>query len=137
MKLRKDDHGGSSCVVVGCTREAVRGMTTIEQVLTAPSIIRPNDIPLCRLIEEYRTISLLTDKPLSFPERILKYPSATTFWTSKKNRFPEILPTEDTRVHLSHTGAEGSDYINANYIFSTSDYIATQAPLPHTAADFW
>lgn len=88
------------------------------------------------LIDEFRTLQMLTDKPMSFGERILNFPSATTYWTSSKNRYPDILPREDTRVRLQHTGCEGSDYINANYVFE-KQYIATQAPLYSTFADFW
>lgn len=88
------------------------------------------------LIDEFRTLQMLTDKPMSFGERILNFPSATTYWTASKNRYPDILPREDTRVRLQHTGSEGSDYINANYVFE-KQYIATQAPLFSTFADFW
>lgn len=88
------------------------------------------------LVDEFRTLQMLTDKPMSFGERILNFPSATTYWTSSKNRYPDILPREDTRVRLQHTGCEGSDYINANYVFE-KQYIATQAPLFSTFADFW
>eukprot|EP01085_Mycamoeba_gemmipara_P002016 Mycagemm_TRINITY_DN10038_c0_g1::TRINITY_DN10038_c0_g1_i1::g.2016::m.2016 type:complete len:379 gc:universal TRINITY_DN10038_c0_g1_i1:106-1242(+) len=88
------------------------------------------------LVDEFRTLQMLTDKPMSFGERILNFPSATTYWTSAKNRYPDILPREDTRVRLQHTGCEGSDYINANFVFE-KQYIATQAPLYSTFADFW
>jgi len=88
------------------------------------------------LIDEFRTLQMLTDKPMSFGERILNFPSATTYWTASKNRYPDILPREDTRVRLQHTGVEGSDYINANFVFE-KQYIATQAPLYSTFADFW
>ena len=53
----------------------------------------------------------------------------------KKNRYGNALPNPETRVKLK--GAE-SDYINANYVKGEkSIYIAAQAPLPHTFADFW
>jgi len=49
-------------------------------------------------------------------------PSATT---KSKNRYPDILPKESSRVKLCATEQEGSDYINANYIFGL-EYISTQ-----------
>jgi len=89
-----------------------------------------------QLAEEFRTLQMLTDRPLSFGERLLTYPSATTFWTAGKNRYPDILPREDTRVRLSPSGIEGSEYINANFVFDR-EYISTQAPVPASFADFW
>jgi protein tyrosine phosphatase len=41
---------------------------------------------------------------------------------------------------LTHTGQLGSDYINANYMPGwrrENEYIAAQAPVPSTVADFW
>jgi protein tyrosine phosphatase len=88
------------------------------------------------VVEEFNSLQLLTDKPMSFGERILTYPSATTFFTASKNRYPDILPKEETRVLLKNTGVDGSEYINANFVFD-KQYIATQAPIPTTFCDFW
>ncbi|ODM90715.1 Tyrosine-protein phosphatase non-receptor type 23 [Orchesella cincta] len=55
-----------------------------------------------------------------------------------KNRFPDIMPYDQTRVPIPNTK---DDYINASFIndISPAAYplIATQAPLPATMADFW
>jgi len=68
--------------------------------------------------DEFKTIQMLTEKSCSFEDRIINFPSATTFYTRNKNRYPDILPKESSRVKLQlHTEQEGSDYINANYIF--------------------
>uniref|UniRef100_A0A0K0D9L1 Protein-tyrosine-phosphatase n=1 Tax=Angiostrongylus cantonensis TaxID=6313 RepID=A0A0K0D9L1_ANGCA len=56
-----------------------------------------------------------------------------------KNRYLNIGAIESSRVRIN-TSSNGSDYINANYIDSCEKrnaYIATQAPLPSTFADFW
>ncbi|KAJ1368576.1 hypothetical protein KIN20_029733, partial [Parelaphostrongylus tenuis] len=56
-----------------------------------------------------------------------------------KNRYLNIGAIESSRVRIN-TSNNGSDYINANYIDSCEKrnaYIATQAPLPSTFADFW
>uniref|UniRef100_T1IYM7 Receptor-type tyrosine-protein phosphatase N2 n=1 Tax=Strigamia maritima TaxID=126957 RepID=T1IYM7_STRMM len=60
----------------------------------------------------------------------------------KKNRYPEVLSYDHSRVVLNDlTNINGSDYINASTITDHDPrnpaYIATQGPLPHTAADFW
>jgi len=86
--------------------------------------------------DEFKTIQMLTEKSCSFEDRIINFPSATTFYTRNKNRYPDILPKESSRVKLQHTGQEGSDYINANYIFD-KEYISTQAPTPSTIPDYW
>ncbi|KAE9416515.1 hypothetical protein Angca_002581, partial [Angiostrongylus cantonensis] len=54
-------------------------------------------------------------------------------------RYLNIGAIESSRVRIN-TSSNGSDYINANYIDSCEKrnaYIATQAPLPSTFADFW
>eukprot|EP01105_Mastigella_eilhardi_P000508 TRINITY_DN10595_c1_g1_i1.p1 TRINITY_DN10595_c1_g1~~TRINITY_DN10595_c1_g1_i1.p1 ORF type:complete len:608 (+),score=146.10 TRINITY_DN10595_c1_g1_i1:264-1826(+) len=55
-----------------------------------------------------------------------------------KNRHGNVVPYDVTRVLLQEES--GTDYINASYISGfcgLHTYIATQAPLSHTRADFW
>lgn len=63
------------------------------------------------------------------------------FFNASKNRYKDVLPSDDARVRLtSRSGEIGSDYINAshiNYPGDTQEYIAAQAPLPSTMEDFW
>lgn len=57
-----------------------------------------------------------------------------------RNRYTNILANEATRVVLRGVCDGYPDYINANYVRgvrSERQYIATQAPLPHTIAHFW
>lgn len=57
-----------------------------------------------------------------------------------QNRYNNIFPYDHSRVHLKDVSAGGNDYINANHIkatYSHKCYIATQAPIPTTFADFW
>ncbi|XP_033121780.1 uncharacterized protein LOC117120814 [Anneissia japonica] len=57
-----------------------------------------------------------------------------------KNRTAQVLPPLDTRIILS-SRMECNGYINANHVkgYQSSNvaYIATQAPLSNTCADFW
>ncbi|XP_074661424.1 receptor-type tyrosine-protein phosphatase kappa-like [Tubulanus polymorphus] len=59
----------------------------------------------------------------------------------EKNRFPNILAYDSTRVVLEQTGKDPtSDYINANYIRGLTGHvicIACQAPLLSTINDHW
>jgi len=58
----------------------------------------------------------------------------------RKNRYGNVLPLDKTRVKLSNTGVNGSDFINANYVDgwkAPKAFIATQAPVPTTVQDFW
>lgn len=59
-----------------------------------------------------------------------------------KNRYANVIPIPETRVKLQKLGNdERSEYINANFVRGPKDgtnyYIATQAPLENTVADFW
>lgn len=65
-------------------------------------------------------------------------PVAQQQCNSGKNRYFDIVPTEQSRVRLSCS----QDYINASHIKmdvfpETSGYIACQAPLNATIDDFW
>lgn len=55
--------------------------------------------------------------------------------TTTKDRYPDVVPSDDHRVILP-----GGLYINASLIPRSSgvgSFVATQAPLSHTVADFW
>jgi len=81
--------------------------------------------------DEFEALTQLNHKCGTFSEKVLRYPTAMEFLNQNKNRYIDVLPNENTRVQL-----ESGNYINANYIFDR-EYIATQAPLPHTVNDFW
>ncbi|XP_064620873.1 uncharacterized protein LOC135483772 [Lineus longissimus] len=59
-----------------------------------------------------------------------------------KNRYANVIPIPETRVHLRQKGEDkATEYINANYVKGHRDrpkaYIATQAPVRNTIEDFW
>lgn len=59
-----------------------------------------------------------------------------------KNRYANVVPLPETRVHLERlSDDEKTEYINANFVKGPKDaasyYIACQAPLDSTIADFW
>ena len=69
----------------------------------------------------------------------ISFDSARCSPNMRKNRYPDILPNEHTRVRLNPLGYDGSDYINANFVGEEGKkrYIACQAPIPTTFDDFW
>ncbi|KAL3469115.1 protein-tyrosine phosphatase-like protein [Aspergillus californicus] len=57
-----------------------------------------------------------------------------------KNRYNDIYPYDHSRVKLHEISRGDCDYVNASFMkadFSDRYYIATQAPVPDTFADFW
>ncbi|TKS85741.1 Receptor-type tyrosine-protein phosphatase epsilon [Collichthys lucidus] len=105
-------------------------------------------IPLDSLEEEYRIRS--ADDCKLFREEFNSLPcyyhhgsfeEASREHNREKNRYPNILPYDHSRVVLSHLdGHLCSDYINASYIDGfkeKSRFIAAQGPKLETVADFW
>ncbi|XP_047013479.1 protein tyrosine phosphatase receptor type Eb isoform X2 [Ictalurus punctatus] len=105
-------------------------------------------IPLDSLEEEYRL--RMADDGKLFREEFNSLPcgfgrgtfeEASREENREKNRYPNILPYDHSRVLLSHIDARMcSDYINASYIDGYKEknkFIATQGPKPETVADFW
>ncbi|XP_017287525.1 receptor-type tyrosine-protein phosphatase epsilon-like isoform X1 [Kryptolebias marmoratus] len=105
-------------------------------------------IPLDSLEEEYRIRS--ADDGKLFREEFNSLPcyyhhgsfeEASREHNREKNRYPNILPYDHSRVVLSHLdGHLCSDYINASYIDGYKEknkFIAAQGPKLETLADFW
>jgi len=89
--------------------------------------------------EEYATLENVAPKSPIFNEekRQSIFKSALSPHSFSKNRYPDILAVENSRVHLEKIeGLEGSDYINANYVIN-DQYISCQAPIFSTFSDFW
>ncbi|KAF5890933.1 receptor-type tyrosine-protein phosphatase epsilon-like, partial [Clarias magur] len=105
-------------------------------------------IPLDSLEEEYRL--RMADDGKLFREEFNSLPcgfgrgtfeEASREENREKNRYPNILPYDHSRVLLSHVdGRLCSDYVNASYIDGYKEknkFIATQGPKQETVADFW
>ncbi|XP_029691564.1 receptor-type tyrosine-protein phosphatase epsilon-like isoform X3 [Takifugu rubripes] len=103
-------------------------------------------IPLDSLEEEYRIRSaddgkLFREEFNSLPcyYHLGSFEEASREHNREKNRYPNILPYDHSRVVLSHDGLH-SDYINASYIDGFKEknkFIAAQGPKLETVADFW
>ncbi|KAK4316530.1 hypothetical protein Pmani_012305 [Petrolisthes manimaculis] len=85
--------------------------------------------------QEFKKIPYIMSKSCSDGEEAVN---------SKKNRYKNNLPYNDTRVKLPLVNNKlGSDYINACYVKSTGNpkaFIATQTPMDNemdTIGDFW
>eukprot|EP01088_Endostelium_zonatum_P007534 TRINITY_DN19835_c0_g1_i1.p1 TRINITY_DN19835_c0_g1~~TRINITY_DN19835_c0_g1_i1.p1 ORF type:complete len:336 (-),score=94.67 TRINITY_DN19835_c0_g1_i1:10-1017(-) len=70
---------------------------------------------------------------LSLPEMFRKRENI------RKNRYSDVIPSATTRVVLGKDPSIDQSYINANWIQhnSSTQYIATQAPVSRCISDFW
>jgi protein tyrosine phosphatase len=91
----------------------------------------------CILRQEFELLNQLC--PMAQTNNIALYPSALSGRNYLRNRYPDVLPEESTRVHLKHfQDDDDSDYINANFIQGHNQkYISCQAPLLSTTNHFW
>lgn len=84
-----------------------------------------------KIYEEYSNIPQVTAKIDELP------PGAEI-----KNRYANVIPLPETRVPLANISNDPlTEYINASYVRgpknATKYYIACQAPIESTVADFW
>ncbi|XP_005794709.1 receptor-type tyrosine-protein phosphatase epsilon isoform X2 [Xiphophorus maculatus] len=105
-------------------------------------------IPVDHLEEEYRLRSaddgkLFREEYNSLPGGNAQgmYEEANKDENKEKNRYPNILPYDHSRVVLTQLdGNPCSDYINASYVDGYTEknkFIAAQGPKEETVADFW
>uniref|UniRef100_A0A8D0ALM5 Receptor-type tyrosine-protein phosphatase epsilon n=1 Tax=Sander lucioperca TaxID=283035 RepID=A0A8D0ALM5_SANLU len=136
-------------LVTSVDKKIPNGEQTVVLLPRSPSPSkRYFPIPLDSLEEEYRIRS--ADDGKLFREEFNSLPcyyhhgsfeEASREHNREKNRYPNILPYDHSRVLLSHLdGHPCSDYINASYIDGFKEknkFIAAQGPKLETVADFW
>nr|XP_061812985.1 receptor-type tyrosine-protein phosphatase zeta-like [Nerophis lumbriciformis] len=107
--------------------EASRLHAYVERLLTP---LHDGRMPL------HKQFKLLTAETPSVHD----YTSALHSNNRLKNRSGSLLPVERSRVRLSPSAGDTSDYINASYVTGyrhIKEFIIAQNPLPNTIKDFW
>uniref|UniRef100_A0A8C5B9W6 protein-tyrosine-phosphatase n=1 Tax=Gadus morhua TaxID=8049 RepID=A0A8C5B9W6_GADMO len=129
------------------TRKAEGQTVVLLASPPAPAAVY-HPIPVERLEDEYRLRS--ADDGKLFREEYNSLPGISTQGTceeanketnKEKNRYPNILPFDHSRVLLTQQeGDPCSDYVNASYINGYTEenkFIAAQGPKEDTVVDFW
>ncbi|XP_059893166.1 receptor-type tyrosine-protein phosphatase epsilon-like isoform X2 [Gadus macrocephalus] len=128
--------------------EEQEGQTVVLLASPPPPAAVYLPIPVERLEDEYRLRS--ADDGKLFREEYNSLPGISTQGTceeanketnKEKNRYPNILPFDHSRVLLTQQeGDSCSDYVNASYINGYTEenkFIAAQGPKEDTVVDFW
>ncbi|XP_059893165.1 receptor-type tyrosine-protein phosphatase epsilon-like isoform X1 [Gadus macrocephalus] len=144
--LEEQEFGYSSDTVY--TILPSEGQTVVLLASPPPPAAVYLPIPVERLEDEYRLRS--ADDGKLFREEYNSLPGISTQGTceeanketnKEKNRYPNILPFDHSRVLLTQQeGDSCSDYVNASYINGYTEenkFIAAQGPKEDTVVDFW
>ncbi|KAG0249804.1 protein tyrosine phosphatase, non-receptor type 11 [Mortierella polycephala] len=116
-----------------------------------PSFLRRLSIqPQIKLFNHLNQLERQRAQSALSPESPFNVLQATHRTTKDLNRYNDILPYMHSRILVNHPGQQqlSASYINASRITTPprlrsslpqdwQGYIATQAPLPHTQAQFW
>ncbi|VDL70986.1 unnamed protein product [Nippostrongylus brasiliensis] len=116
----------------------------VERTLLRPSTyhaIAVDDLPSEYLMRHRDSDFLFAQEYEALPHYKLDATASARKENACKNRYNDIRAFDTTRVKLRVVnGDENSDYINANFIRGWNTrkcFIAAQAPLDTTVADFW
>ncbi|XP_032806580.1 receptor-type tyrosine-protein phosphatase alpha-like isoform X1 [Petromyzon marinus] len=149
LRFRKYKHNGTNSLRLANGRGEDAEMQSMPLLARSPSTNRKYPpLAVDRLEEEFNRRS--ADDNKLFREEFNSLPScpiqATCEAASKeenkeKNRYVNILPYDNFRVHLtSLEGVPDSDYINASYVNGYQEknkFIAAQGPKEETLNDYW
>ncbi|KAJ8445158.1 hypothetical protein Cgig2_029530 [Carnegiea gigantea] len=121
-------------------RNCSRALQLFNEKLQNPGLIRDE----FRSLQVIRLLLRMQEKRITTSEMASQCAVAIDQVNLSKNRYPDVLPFDSTRVVLNsckdyRPSARG--YINASFVKtpveSSAQFIATQGPLPHTFEDFW
>ncbi|XP_059815646.1 tyrosine-protein phosphatase non-receptor type 21 isoform X1 [Hypanus sabinus] len=145
--IRKDDCVSDIRTIGPLKMAELNGLTPFQKPLPDAVKNEPIQTPFderCKILEQRLEQKMVFTEYERVPKKSLSTECtvATLPENAERNRFPDVIPYDDTRVELVPTKENNTGYINASHIKvivggKEWNYIATQGPLQTTCLDFW
>lgn len=145
--MRKEDYLSDMRTIGPLKMAELNGLTPFQKPL--PDTVKNEPIQAayderCKILEQRLEQKMVFTEYERVPKKCQSTECTIALLpeNTERNRFPDVIPYDDTRVELVPTKENNTGYINASHVkvivgSKEWNYIATQGPLQTTCLDFW